>query len=205
VTLSLVIVTDGARLDNLARTLESVKDLTQETIIVYQGTDIPIFKKISEMCSYSVMTTPKGNADPDRNYAYGLATGDWILALDDDEYPTDDAKKLISRVMKSEAEVVWFKFLNLVDGVDIESTLGEDPHPRMWRRKANVIVWPDRAHTFPQINTPLQYFTSQKIVHDRKFDELNERHLKRVPSMDPQMIQLEKNFINALKQKLGKK
>lgn len=203
--ISLVIVTDGARLDNLSRTIKSAKDVIAETVIVYQGSDNSVFKKIEEMADYAYKTTPKGNADHDRNFAYGLATSDWILALDDDEYLTPETAKFITRIVRSNAEVVWFEFLNLVDGVDIKDILGEDPHPRLWRRKEGLIVWPDKAHTFPQINTPMQYFSEKyKIVHDRKFDELYARHQKRVPSMDQQNVDLERRFIDALKRKLGK-
>lgn len=203
--ISLVIVTDGARLENLSRTIKSAKPIISETVILYQGNDNAVFSKIEEMADYAVKTTPKGNADHDRNFAYGLASGDWILALDDDEYLPPETCKFISRIVRSSAEVVWMEFLNLVDGVNVADILGEDPHPRLWRRKEGLIVWPDKAHTFPQINSPLQYFSkTYKIVHDRKFDELYARHLKRMPTMDQQNVDLERRFIDALKRKLGK-
>lgn len=203
-TISLVIVTDGTRLANLRRAIDSVKPVINETVIVYQGNDETVFKELTSLSDYCSQTTPKGNADPDRNFAYGLATQEWILALDDDEWVSPELLEKIPRILMTSADVVWFKFRNLVDGVNIKEILGEDPHPRLWRNKPNVIVWPDKAHTFPQINSPLQYFCSQEIVHDRSYDELFARHQKRVPTMDQQNIQLETNFINALKRKLGK-
>jgi len=205
VNISLVVVTDGTRLENLRRAVDSAKDLTQETVIVYQGNDTKAYEEIRKMSSFSVMTTPKGNADFDRNYAYGLATGEWVLSLDDDEHIPAETIKFIKRIINSKVDVVWFEFRNLVDGVDIVDILGPDPHPRLWRRRDGLIFWPDKAHTFPQINSPMQYFTKKPIIHDRKFDELFERHQKRVPSMDPQNVELETRFINALKTKLGKK
>lgn len=203
-TISLVIVTDGARLGNLRRAIDSVKPVINETVIVYQGNDEGVFKEISSMADFCIQTTAKGNADPDRNFAYGLATQEWILALDDDEWVSAELLAKIPRIAMTSGDVIWFKFRNLVDGIDIKEILGEDPHPRMWRNRPNLIIWPDKAHTFPQINSPLQYFCSQEIVHDRVYDDLYKRHQKRVPTMEPQNVQLETNFINALKRKLGK-
>jgi glycosyltransferase involved in cell wall biosynthesis len=204
-SLSLVVVTDGAHLDNLRRTIDSCRDIIQETVVVYQGTDYSVHSQIQGMSDFSVITTPKGNADPDRNFAYGIAQGDWILALDDDEYIEDETKQFIVRIMDSKVDVVWFDFKNLVDGVDIHEILGDDAHPRLWRRKEGLINWPTQAHAYPQIASPLQYFTKTPIVHDRKFDELYARHEKRTKMMDQGNIELEKRFIAALKQKLGKK
>lgn len=203
--ISLVIVTDGAHLDNLRRTIGSVRDIINEIVIIYQGKDADIYRQLQGISDFSVMTTPKGNADPDRNFAYGLATGDWVLALDDDEYVEDETKKYIMTVIGSRADVVWFNFKNLVDGVDIKDILGPDPHPRLWKRMDGIINWPSQAHTYPQIASPNQVFTEHPIVHDRKYEELYERHLKRAKMMDNPNVELEKRFIEALKHKLGKK
>ena len=203
--ISLVIVTDGTRLDNLRRCISSCKNITQETVVVYQGKDQKILDEIDKWSDFAIMSTPKGNADPDRNFAWGLANNEWVLMLDDDEYVPEQTAKFIHRIIKSRAEVVWFEFQNLVDGVDIEEILGPDPHPRLWRKKEGVINWPEKAHTFPNIPTPLQYFTKKKIIHERKFDELFQRHLQRIPQMDQAGVDLERRFIDALKKKLGKK
>jgi glycosyltransferase involved in cell wall biosynthesis len=199
-----VIVTDGKHLDNLRRAIDSCQHVPSETLIVYQGTDAEVYGAIQGLSTFSIQVSPKGNADPDRNLAYGLASGDFILALDDDEYVTKETLAFISRIMMSNADVVWFNFKNLVDGVDIKRILGDDPHPRFWRRRDGLIEWPSRAHTYPKINSPNQIITSVEIVHDRKFDELNERHEKRIKA-DPSAVELEGKFIAALKQLLGKK
>jgi hypothetical protein len=205
VTISLVIVTDGAHLSNLKRTIDSVKDIINETVIVYQGLDSATYAELQALSSFSVMTTPKGNADLDRNFAYGMATQEWILALDDDEWVPEETKQFISQIGFSKVDLVWFEFKNLVDGVDIKEILGPDPHPRLWRRKDGLINWPMQAHTYPQIQTPLQYMTTNPIVHDRQYDELFSRHEKRMAMMDGQNKDLETRFITALKSKLGKK
>ena len=204
-SLSLVIITDGEHLDNLKKTIDSVADLVQEKVIVYQGTDESVYAQVQALADFSVFTTPKGNADLDRNFAYGVAMQEWILALDDDEWVPPETKSFIAQIMGSKADIVWFNFKNLVDGVDIKDILGDDPHPRLWRRKDGVINWPNQAHTFPQFGSPLHYFSALEIVHDRKFNELLVRHEKRCKMMDQANIDLEKRFIAAVKQKLGKK
>lgn len=201
----MITITDGTRLDNLKRMLASTKELVQETIIIYQGRDENVRGEIASLCDVCIKTTPKGNADPDRQWAYSLSSCDWILALDDDEYLTDETRAFIARITKSEAQVVWFEFKNLVDGVDIRSILGADPHPRLWRRIDNIIQWSPQAHAFPNINTELQYFTKIPIIHDRKYDDLVARHEKRGRVIDPQNQDLEKRFLQAVKNLLGKK
>jgi len=205
VALSLAVVTDGAHLDNLRRTVDSVRDIISEALIIYQGSDSATYAEIQKIADMAVQTTPKGNADPDRNFAYSIVSGDWTLALDDDEYMPEETKQFTAQIMESKVDVVWYDFKNLVDGVDIKDILGPDPHPRLFRKREGLINWPAQAHTYPQITSPMQYMTSKFIVHDRKFDELVARHEKRVKMMDQGNIDLEKRFIDSVKHKLGKK
>lgn len=204
--ISLVVVTDGSHLDNLKRAIDSTVGLVEEVVIVYQGKDREVYSKIESMATFSVMASPKGNADPDRNFAYELAGGDWILALDDDEYIDENARKFIAQITISNADVVWFKFKNYIDGVDMIDILGDDPHPRLWRKRPGLIVWPDRAHTFPQINSPMQYFAqSAWIIHDRKFEDVLSRYEERGRTLDQSNRETEDKFIAVVKSKLGKK
>lgn len=203
--ISLVVVTDGAQLKRLEKAIESARPVVSEVVVVYQGSDDETYQEIARLSDFSFMASTKGNADPDRNFAYGLVSGQWILALDDDEWIPPETQKFISRIVKSNVDVVWFNFKNLVDGVDIHEVLGDDPHPRLWRKVDGLLVWPMQAHTFPQINSPKQIFTKNQIVHDRGFDELVARHEKRTKQMDQPNIELEKNFIAAVKRILRKK
>lgn len=202
--ISLVVVTDCRDRDSLQRTVDSVKDIVTEVVIVYQGNDPEKEKFCSSLAHLCMRSTYKGNADPDRNWAYTLATQDWILALDDDEWVPKESIRFIARIILSPAEVVWFHFNNLVDGVSIKDILGDDPHPRMWRNKPNLIAWPPEAHAFPQINTPNQVFTKNQIVHERTFALLEERHKSRGAVVAPQARELESRFLAAVKNKLGK-
>lgn len=206
VTISLVVITDGSRLDSLRRAIESAKPVVQEVVVVYQGYDAAVKAEIDTLCDFCVSVSYKGNADPDRNFAYTLVSKDWILALDDDEYLPAETQGFIERIVNSPVDVVWFNFDNRIDGVDMIDILGPDPHPRLWRKRDGLIMWPDRAHTFPQITSELQYVSGDaKIVHDRKYEDVLKRHEARSKNIDPQMAELEKRFINAVQSKLGRK
>lgn len=201
--ISLVVVTDGTKIDSLERTIKSARDIVSEVIIVYQGNNDEALAACNRLSDFCWQTTPKGNADPDRNFAYTLATQPWILSMDDDEWLPIETQKFITRIIMSATDVVWFKFRNLINGTDVKEILGDDPHPRLWRRMDGLIQWPTAAHQFPQIASPKQFFTAQCFVHDRKFEDILKRHEARVKVIDPQNQELEKRFIAAVKSKLG--
>lgn len=203
--ISLVCVSDCRNLPNLERMLVSAHPIIFEAVLVAQTKDKKAFEEASKSFAFSVQTLPKGNADPDRDYAYSLAKGDWILAMDDDEWLPSETIDYIARVVNSKADCFWFDFKNLVDGVDIKDILGPDPHPRLWRKQPGLIQWPPQAHTFPNINTTRQVFTQKVFVHDRTFADLKMRQESRGMAIDPRMRDLQNRFLAAVEAKLGKK
>lgn len=207
VNISLVVVTSGEKIRQLARTLSSVESIVREKLILYQGDDPKVMSQIQELLKpddHLFTSRYKGNADIDRNYAYQNAGSEWILALDDDEFVPTETLAFIGRIIHSDAEVVWFNFRNLVDNVNIKDILGDDPHPRLWRnRNPQLIDWPAQAHTYPRINTPLQYYSSHQIIHTRTFDEIKARHESRKLAVSPEARQREEQFIEAVKRKLS--
>jgi len=183
-----------------------VDGFVSEKVIVYQGSDKDVLKKLSSLSDFCFQLTNKGNADPDRNFAYGLAMQQWILALDDDEYLPDDTKQFIAQTLNTQADCVWFNFNNTVDDVSIKHILGDDPHPRLWRNAEPPIVnWPSQAHTFPNIGSPKQVFTKNEIVHARSFAEIMARHETRKLSLDPGNAKKEEQFIEEVKKTLDKR
>jgi hypothetical protein len=204
-TVSLVCVSDCTKFASFERMVNSARPVISEVILLGQTRNAKTFREFAALADFAEQVTPKGNADPDRDYAYSLATKDWILALDDDEHLPSDTVDYIGRIILSKADCVWFNFQNLVDGVDIHDILGDDPHPRLWRRAPGLIQWPPQAHTFPQINSPRQIFTKNTVIHDRKFEDLEARQNARGEVIDPQMRELQMRFLAAVKQKLGKK
>lgn len=203
--ISLVVVTDATKIPSLEKCIASVRDIVSEVVIVAQTRDEEALAKCRNLSDFCVKTTPKGNADPDRNYAYSLASQPWVLSMDDDEWLPEDTKRFVSRIILSSSDVVWFKFCNLIDSVDVRDILGDDPHPRLWRNVQGLIKWPTAAHQFPEIASPKQYFTANTFMHDRAYDDIIRRHEERVKVIDPQNQELEKRFIAAVKQKLNKK
>lgn len=201
--ISLVTITDGNNLDSLKRMLDSVKIAT-EIVIIYQGSDTDTYNQMSSLSDFCFKVTYKGNADLDRNFAYTLVTKPWILALDDDEWLPEETVKFISRICLSEADVVWFHFKNLVDSVDIKEILGDDPHPRLWRKMDGLISWPSQAHTHPQINSQKVYFTKKQIIHDRRYEDIVNRHELRKKMLDQLNVQREESFVQALNKVLKK-
>jgi len=200
--ISLVTITDGTKLDYLERCIKSARSVISEVVLVYQGTDKQTAIRLGALSDFLYIATPKGNADPDRNFAYHLAQGDWVLALDDDEWLPEETQKYIARIVYSPVDVVWFEFTNLVDGVEIQEILGSDPHPRLWRRRDGLIMWPDKAHTFPQISSLNQIFTHKKVIHDRSWPDILTRHRQRRQVVDEQNRNVELQFVQAVQRKL---
>ena len=82
-TLSVCIITLNEEA-NIARTLQSVKGIADEVIIVDSGsTDATV--ALSQANGAKVFVEPWKGFAPQKNSALAKATGDWILSLDADE------------------------------------------------------------------------------------------------------------------------
>jgi len=199
-----MVVRNGEK--TLSKVFRSVKRIVDEIVIMDQDSDDGTEKVCREWNAYYHKTTRKGLADIDRQAVYNIATGDLVLALDDDEAPD---KKLIAYIngvkhTKLKYDVHWFRFKNMVDGVDIHSILGDDWHPRLWVRNDSakpVIVWPKIAHTFPQINTHKQIFcTKGQIIHTRSLAKIRKVTQDRGRAIDPENQQREAQFLQRTEQ-----
>lgn len=185
---------------------KKLSPIVDEIVVVDQDSD----DKTREVCEkfnvYYHKATRKNLADIDRNTCYNIATGDVVLALDDDEMPDKKMLSFLRKVKEQglEHDVYWFKFRNTVDGVDIHSILGDDWHPRVWKRddsKMQLIDWPVRAHTFPKINTHDQFFSTQgKVDHVRSLKKIRRVTEERAKAMDGGNIQIEQNFLARVEQ-----
>ena len=145
----------------------------------------------------------KGNADPDRNFAYSFGK-DWILALDADEIlPQKTGFKLRQFESQNRYDIIWFNFKNLINKVDVKPILGTDPHPRFFR--PNSINWPAEAHTFPQMRSPRVAWSSLEIIHDRDFDELVRRNRERAKFISPDKAKIQEIFLSKVREFIGSK
>ncbi|MBO6245001.1 MAG: glycosyltransferase [Anaerovibrio sp.] len=107
--------------ENIARSIESVKDSVDELILVDTGsTDntVEIFKSYGGQVYFE----PWNNdfATP-RNKALSKATGDWVILLDADEFFTPKTRKNICNVLENMSKTVDGLLINMTN---IERTTG---------------------------------------------------------------------------------
>ena len=87
--------------ENIARSLESVKDSVDELILVDTGSSddtVKIFESYGGRVYYQSW---QDDFSAPRNLALSKATGDWVILLDADEYFTKDSQKNIVNAIKS--------------------------------------------------------------------------------------------------------
>lgn len=144
-------------------------------------------------------STVKGMADFDRQFCYNLASKEYVLSLDADEYPDKTLIEKIPHLLSLRGDVYWFKFKNLVNGRDIKGILGDDQHPRLWRKGS--LEWPQKEHVFPHHKTNNVIFVENcYILHERKMADIIKTHDERLGVMSPDGVRLEKRFIGNLKE-----
>lgn len=201
--------------DLVQRAVNSVKDIIDEIVIVDQGSDkehSDKFKLLSQQYNY---TTNKGNADFDRMFCYQMATKEYILALDADEFLKLETVESIRNLFQYDFDCVWFLFENLMKYgdtkiINLKSILGDDPHPRLWRRNINfqgqnvpTLQWPIQAHQFPKILSEKQIFADAKFTHERELKQVIKTHLNRSKNIEPQAQQMEKEFLRRVLGEFG--
>jgi glycosyltransferase involved in cell wall biosynthesis len=98
-TLSVCIITLNEEA-NIARTLQSVKPIANEVIVVDSGsTDATV--SLAQKSGAKVFVEPWKGFAPQKNSALAKATSEWILSLDADEEVSDDLAASIAAVIKS--------------------------------------------------------------------------------------------------------
>lgn len=197
--------------------INSVKENVDEIVIVDQGSDKEHSEKLRSLATIYQKTTNKGNGDYDRQFCYALASKEFILTLDADEYITPQNIEKIKTLFTQYGDnfdVVWFLFNNNIkfDGViiDLKKMLGDDPHPRLWRRviktpngEVPTILWSQEAHQFPHINSQKQIFSQIYFKHFRDLNEVIKTHLRRTKNINPQAGAVEKKFIQSVLEEFG--
>lgn len=214
--ITLVVVSHNES-NSIEKTIRSAIPLVSNVIIVCQAKsdeeyyeyEKVVNKLNSDVKILLIRTTNKGNADPDRNWAISLANTEYVLMLDSDEYIEESQIDSIKKSLEYKADAYWYLFKNIIKyndvQVNIKHILGDDPHPRLFRRSirnANgempVVLWSELAHRFPIINSLNQVFTNTYITHERDLEKLVERHLDRSSVIDDNARNMEKNFLRAL-------
>ncbi len=136
---------------NLPRTLNSVKKLADEIIVVdMESTDKT--REIAKKTGAKVYThKPTGYVEPARNFAISKATGDWILILDaDEEVPLALSRELREMPLRRDlADFYRLPRKNIVFDKWLQ-------HSRWWPDynirffKKGAVVWLDTIHSVPQ-------------------------------------------------------
>jgi glycosyltransferase involved in cell wall biosynthesis len=195
----------------------AVKSATcaDEIVIVDQGSDDEHAQKLKSLATIYHRTTNKGNGDLDRQFCYSLAKKDFILALDADEFIEPEELTAFSDLLQEfNFEVAWFLFKNTISSngktIDLQKMLGDDPHPRFWKKIISIngqwvpaMNWPHEAHKFPNIATEKQAFLRTKINHDRRLEDVIKTHLNRGKIIDENARKMEKEFVSGVLREFG--
>lgn len=214
VSLCMVVYNDSCEVKKLVEWLKG-QQLIDEVVIVDQGSEESESVILESLADQYIKTTNKGNADFDRQFCYSLATKDYIIAFDADEFITEENCVILRKLMNDyEFECLWFKFNNNVTfedkTVSIKDVLGEDPHPRFWKklvgddkRQVPTMIWPTGAHQFPQINTQKIVYSECCFEHNRQLVNIVKTHLRRGKAIDQNAQGQEKKFVKILLEKFG--
>lgn len=191
--ISLVCIVRNAN-GRLRKLIESHRDIVSEVIVVDQHSTDGTYEEALELADFVVQRRHKGTADPDRNYAFGLASKDYVLYLDDDECLTDEAKALLPAIIETKADAFWFKRDNYVDGIDIREIAGEDPQCRLFKKGA--VKFPSRIHKYPEPAMDLRVFHLDcAIRHDRSYDQMVKANKAREVVANEEEKGLQDNFL----------
>lgn len=189
----------------IKKLLPKVHKLFDRISVIDQASDDDTVNTLKSFGVDVIETTQKNLADIDRQVLYEMVQTEWVFALDADERPSRDLKRFLVRHRKDpepNIDVYHLPFKNLIDGVDAKEILGDDYHPRLWRARMPdrrpTLIWPQRAHTFPQINSPRQIWMDFRfnVIHERTWKRVKAVHEKRMMAIDPQMQAVEMDFLS---------
>ena len=200
--------------DLVERTVKSLT-VADEVVIVDQGSDDEHAKKLKSLATTYHRTTNKGNGDFDRQFCYSLSKKDCIFAFDADEFIEEAELSAFSDLfLEYDFDVAWFLFKNTVSSngktIDLQNILGDDPHPRFWKRMIMVngrgmptLTWPHEAHKYPEILSEKQAFLRVKFNHDRKLEDIIKTHISRGKVVEENAQKMERDFVSAVLKEFG--
>lgn len=104
----LVIYNDGKL---LSRCLDSIKGVVDEIIIFHDGPCYDQAESIAKEYGAQFIVAPRvGVAEPIRPLSYALASGEWILQIDADEYLSEDLKLALPKLVNN-SEIDAYEFI----------------------------------------------------------------------------------------------
>jgi predicted O-methyltransferase YrrM len=201
ISLVAIVRNAGGRVRKL---IENHRDVVSEVIIIDQYSTDGTYEEAEELADLVFQKRCKGTSDPDRNWAFSLASQPYVLYLDDDEGLTDETKKLLPEILKTGGDAFWLKRNNYVDGVSIEEILGDDPQCRLFKRGS--VKFPNEIHRYPEPANGLKvHFLDCAIRHDRGLEQLKRSNKAREAVASGQAKKLQDDFVSQVETLLKEK
>ena len=191
--ITLCVITHNSE-DRIKDMILKHKEIVSEVLVVVQKSTDNTLARAREVADVVIERRCKGTSDPDRDWLFNLASNEWILYLDDDEYVSSELEGKLEKLIKEHIDVYWMKRTNLVNGVDIQSILGNDMQARLFRKGA--LSYPDTIHTYPKLSpNAITGFIEYPIIHDRTLDQLRSGNRNRNVIASREHIALQEGFI----------
>lgn len=201
ISLIMVVRNSNGRLKDV---IESHRDIVSEVIVVDQSSTDGTFEEAQKYADIVVKRTAKGKCEPDRNFAFELGSQPWVLNLDDDEALSQPSKERLAEVLEYGADIVWLKRDNFINGISMVDKLGADPQCRLFKRGS--VRWYDETHTYPdKADHAAVYYSDLWIIHRRTFDQIIRAHTKRAPTLEPNALRAEDEYIGSIATELRKR
>lgn len=191
ISLVCIVHNSGGRLRKL---IESHRDIVSEVVVIDQHSTDGTYEEALELADFVVQRRHKGTADPDRNYAFNLASKDYVLYLDDDECLTEETKSMLPMILEAKADAYWFKRDNYVDGIDIKAVAGDDIQCRLFKKGS--VRFPSRIHKYPEPAQDIKaFYLDWAIRHDRGYEQLVKANKAREVVANDQEKGLQDSFL----------
>lgn len=192
ISLCVIVHNSSGRLRKL---IESHRDVVSEVIVIDQFSTDGTYEEALELADFVVQRRYKGTADPDRNWAFDLASKDYVLYLDDDECLTEETKKALPEILATKADAFWLKRDNYVDGIDIREIAGDDIQCRLFKKGS--VRFPSRIHKYPEPAADLKtFYLDCAIRHDRGYDQMVKANRAREVVANQDEKNLQDDFLN---------
>jgi glycosyltransferase involved in cell wall biosynthesis len=167
-SLSIVVNTRNVA-DTLARTLESIKNLADEIVIVDMKSDDDTLKVAKKFTDKIFDFENVGYVEPARNYAISKATSEWILILDADEEIGSELADQIRSITSSDSSAVAYLIprKNLVFTQWLK-TAGWWPDHQLRLFKKGSVEWSDQIHSQPKVTGQTKTLPAEEkfaIIH----------------------------------------
>ena len=150
---------------SLARCLDSMKGIYDELIIVDTGSDDDT-KEIAARYTDKVYDFEwTGNFSDARNYAFSLATKEYIYTADADEIIDDENREkfiLFKDNIPEEAEIIQVRFANQLK-FNTSFNFDEEPHPKLYKR-LRTFKWVNAVHETIRTE-PVTIDTDIRVIH----------------------------------------